>query len=359
MGTMDRGNGQNGVQIMFTASNNVVGGESVGARNIISGNNQEGVLITGSGADGNRVIGNYIGTDESGSSALGNTYNGVKIFGGPTNTEIGGDTTAEGNLISGHGNSGVRVDGSSTSGTIISGNAIGVDAAAMAHLANAHNGITVMGGANHTMIGGDLPAECNILSGNLFRGVSLVGPGTSNNTVKGNYIGTDGTGLGPLGNGSHGVLAVDSANLNTIGPNNLIAFNIGDGVGVESALDVTITQNSIHTNGGLGIDLVGGANNGAVAPTITQTYVGSLVIEGLSGQPDATVEVFSNPDNPGEGKTYLGSAPTIGGVFSLTVPCVTDRYLTATVTDPGGNTSEFSATFTSTVSCVFLPLIMR
>jgi hypothetical protein len=96
-----------------------------------------------------------------------------------------------------------------------------------------------------------------------------------------------------------------------------------------------------------------------VAPTITQTSVGSIIIEGLSGHPDAIVEVFSNPDNPGEGKTYLGSAPTIGGVFSLTIPCISDPYLTATATDPGGNTSEFSVTFTSTVSCVFLPLIMR
>ncbi len=356
-GTMDMGNGQNGVYI--TASNSILGGESVGSRNIISGNNQEGILIEWSVADATLVIGNYIGTNESGLGGVGNTYNGVKILGGPTDTEIGGDTLAEGNLISSNGNSGVRVDGSATTGTTISGNIIGANASATAPLANAHNGITVTNGAHNTVIGGDLPAERNILSGNTFRGVSLVGPGTYNNTVKGNFIGTDGTGLGPLGNGSHGVLAVDSANLNTIGPENLIAFNVGDGVSVESALVVTITQNSIHTNGGLGIDLVGSANNSMVAPTITQTSVGSIIIEGLSGHPDATVEVFSNPDNPGEGKTYLGSAPTIAGGFSLTVPCVSDRYLTATATDPTGNTSEFSATFTSTVSCVFLPLIMR
>jgi titin len=242
---------------------------------------------------------------------------------------------------------------------MISANVIGVNASVTAALANAHNGITVTGGADNTVIGGDLPAERNILSGNTFRGVSLVGPGTNYNTVKGNFIGTDGTGLGALGNGSHGVLAVDGANLNTIGPDNLIAFNVDDGVSVESALVVTITQNSIHTNGGLGINLVGGANNGMVAPTITQTFVGSIVIEGTIAQPDAIVELFSNPDNPGEGKTYLGSVPAIGGVFSLTVPCISDPYLTATATDPGGNTSEFSATFTSTVSCVFLPLIMR
>jgi titin len=356
-GTVDRGNGQNGVYI--TASNITVGGENVGARNIISGNNQEGILIEWSVADANRVIGNYIGTNESGLGGVGNTYNGIKIFGGPTNTEIGGDTAAGGNLISGNGNSGVRVDGSATTGTIVSGNAIGVNATRMASLANAHNGITVTNGAHNTVIGGDTPAERNILSGNTFRGISLVGPGTNYNTVKGNYIGTDGTGLGALGNGSHGVLAVDGANLNTIGPDNLIAFNVDDGVSVESALVVTITQNSIHTNGGLGIDLVGSANNSMVAPTITQTSVGSIIIEGLSGHPDATVEVFSNPDNPGEGKTYLGSAPTIAGGFSLTVPRFSDSYLTATATDPSGNTSEFSATFISSVTCVFLPLIMR
>jgi hypothetical protein len=358
-GTLDLGNNENGVRITGQASNNIIGGESAGARNIISGNNQDGVHISGSGADANRVIGNYIGTDESGTAGVGNTINGIWVNGGPADTEIGGDTAIEGNLISSNGNSGVRVDGTSTTGTMISANLIGVNASVTAPLANAHNGVMVTGGANNNVIGGDLPAERNVLSGNLFRGISLIGPATNNNTVKGNYIGTDATGLGSLGNGSHGVLAADAANLNTIGPGNLIAFNADDGVNVDGALAITITQNSIHSNGDLGIDLIGGANNGMAAPAIIQTTPGSIVVEGLIFQPDATVEVFSNPDNPGEGKTYLGSVPASGGVFVLTVPCTSDRYLTATATDPGGNTSEFSATFTSAVRCVYLPLIQR
>lgn len=93
---------------------------------------------------------------------------------------------------------------------------------------------------------------------------------------------------------------------------------------------------------------------------ITQTAVGSLYVEGIGAPPDATVELFSSPNSDGEGKTYLGSTTAdISGEWSLTVACSADPFLTATVTDLAGNTSEFSLPFISTVSCVFLPLIMR
>jgi hypothetical protein len=72
------------------------------------------------------------------------------------------------------------------------------------------------------------------------------------------------------------------------------------------------------------------------------------------------VEVFSNTENEAQGRTYIGSDVTAGdGSWSLTIACISGEYLTATVTDPTDGTSEFSSVFTSTVKCLFLPLILR
>ena len=86
--------------------------------------------------------------------------------------------------------------------------------------------------------------------------------GTMNNTVSGNRIGTDAAGTGALGNAFVGVFIGGGASQNTIGLNNIIAFNDEDGVQVEgsSTLGNTITENSIHSNGGLGIHLIDDGN---------------------------------------------------------------------------------------------------
>ena len=70
-GTMALGNALSGVEIADSASNNTIGGTAAGDRNVISGSPEGGVFIHGS-ATGNLVAGNYIGTDVTGTMALGN-----------------------------------------------------------------------------------------------------------------------------------------------------------------------------------------------------------------------------------------------------------------------------------------------
>lgn len=359
-GTAAVGNGQNGVSIAAGAASNEVGGDTIAERNVISGNTLNGVHVSGSGSDANRLIGNYIGTDAAGTSSVANLESGVRVSGGAENTEIGGSIAAEANLISGNQEFGVSIEGLYTYGSIVSGNLIGVNANGSGAIPNTYTGVIVFGGAKDTIIGGDLPGERNVISGNLLRGVTLYGIGTNNNTVYGNYIGTDMGGVLPLGNSSHGVLVVDGADGNTIGPDNLIAYNNEDGVSIESARTATITQNSIHSNTGGGITLVGGGNDMLPPPTIVGTSPGSVFIEGSAAPAGGLIEIFSNPDADGEGKSFLGSTTAdVSGIWFITVPCFSDTYLTATVTDLEGNTSEFSVVFESTVSCTFLPLIMR
>ena len=104
-------------------TDNTIGGTTAAERNIISGNNAEGVQITGSSATGNRVRGNYIGTQIDGTSALGNAFDGVEIVDGSDN-EVGGTDPGAGNVIAFNGNEGVEVAGTPATGNAIRQNSI-------------------------------------------------------------------------------------------------------------------------------------------------------------------------------------------------------------------------------------------
>lgn len=121
-GTADLGNIHNGAQI-GSAANNTIGGTASGARNIISGNDENGVSIFGSAATTNLVQGNFIGTDINGTAGLGNTNAGVYIFGAPSNT-IGGSATGAGNLISDNNAGGIFVTGATAQNNQVSANSI-------------------------------------------------------------------------------------------------------------------------------------------------------------------------------------------------------------------------------------------
>jgi CSLREA domain-containing protein len=119
-GTNDQGNTQDGIRI--SGANNRVGGTLPAARNLISGNNSDGIEITGSGATGNLVQGNLIGTTASGSSGLANTSDGIQIFNSASNNTIGGTAAGAGNVIAFNGADGVFV--SSGTGNRIQRNSI-------------------------------------------------------------------------------------------------------------------------------------------------------------------------------------------------------------------------------------------
>ena len=107
-GTVALGNGD-GVFISYAASNNVVGGTSAAARNVISGNGGPGVELYFAGTSGNRVQGNRIGVAANG-SALGNGGDGVLVTTGAGSNRIGGTAPGAGNVIANNGASGVRVE---------------------------------------------------------------------------------------------------------------------------------------------------------------------------------------------------------------------------------------------------------
>lgn len=359
-GLTDLASSGSGVSLGSGVNHVTIGGTSPGARNIISGS-ATGVYLHGAGNHSNKVLGNFIGPDISGEVAVGNSHYGIGIDDGASDNEIGGDAAGEGNVISGNGEHGILITGATSNGNVIQGNKIGTNASGMSALPNNYSGIFLRNETQSNTIGGGTAGSGNLISGNLTNGIHIQDANTNGTLIQGNWIGVNAAGWGDLGNGEYGILIGDGITNTTIGPANRIAYNGLGGLDIYGASTdgVVITENSIFANAYDGIILDLGANNNILAPTIASTSLSSLLIEGTAC-PGCTVEVFSNPENEAQGKIFHGSTTADGsGDWSLTLECIGNPYLTATATDSVDGTSRFSTVFTSTVECAFMPVIMK
>jgi hypothetical protein len=361
------------------ATGNTIGGTALGARNLISGNNNEGVLISDENTSGNVVLGNFIGTNDMGTGRLANDSDGVEVSFGATGNSIGGTALGARNLISGNNANGVLIFEEGTSGNVVAGNFIGTNDAGTAALPNGFNGVFIAFGATGNTIGGTVLGARNLISANTD-GVLIRGMSTSGNVVAGNFIGSNAAGTGPLANSDDGVVIDGAATGNTIGgttlgAGNTIAFNGSNGINVNGAgsLGNSLLGNRIFANTRLGINLGNGGvtandpldpDNGANRlqnfPVLTRAESGPLatVIEGaLNSTPGRTfrLEFFHSPTGDssgfGEGQTLLGSRDVSTGASgavpfstSFALSLAADTVITATATDlTTGDTSEFSA----------------
>ena len=128
------------------------------------------------GGSGHHIQGNFIGTDASGAAALPNGI-GISMHTNVKDSTIGGDTPGARNVISGNTGTGVGVSGflgdPTTSGNFVVGNYIGTDVTGSAPLGNAGDGIYIGGFAN--TIGGGNPGEGNVIAANLLNGIEIIG----------------------------------------------------------------------------------------------------------------------------------------------------------------------------------------
>jgi titin len=440
-----------GVQIASGASSNTVGGTTAAARNVISGNSGEGLVIADSATTGNLVEGNYVGTDASGSVPLAN-FDGIALSG--TGNTIGGTMAGAGNVFSGNVRCGVAMGFAFND--VLEGNLIGVNAQGTARLTNGSFGVLAEAGSGDT-IGGTALGAGNVIGGLSGDGVeiddSAAPAGTNNFAVEGNFLGTDPKGMYTFGNAigiliegnavtqgvanstvagnvidnqflvgleifgiavqktlvegnligtdptgtlAHGngvgVEVAGGAHNNSIGgtaagASNVIAYNTGTGVVIGSSItdDGTVGNsvrgNSIHDNGGLGIDI---GNDGVTAnhavnpspgPNNLQDFpvllgavsvpTGTLLVGQFHSTPNTTfwldfyASPTADPSHHGEGQRYLGSVQVTtnaaGNVVMAGIPVflvelsaatTPGQVISATATDPGGDTSEFSADIT-------------
>lgn len=153
-GNNDLGNANDGLNIRFKSSNNTIGGTTAAARNVISGNDASGVKISSASTRGNKVEGNFIGTNAAGTADLGNADNGVLIFASASDNVVGGTTGGARNIISGNGRSGVVIFDIGTKGNKVVGNFIGTTVTGTAALGNADDGVFIFAGASGNTVGG-------------------------------------------------------------------------------------------------------------------------------------------------------------------------------------------------------------
>ncbi|HEY9171019.1 MAG TPA: PA14 domain-containing protein, partial [Verrucomicrobiae bacterium] len=198
-GTVPLGN-TIGVNVSF--GEHIIGGTEVGAGNLISGNRYDGIYI--GGATGNKVQGNLIGTDVSGSRALANSRHGMCLYGGFN--LVGGTEAGARNIISGNGGYGVQ--SGPGGGNIFKGNYVGTDISGTVALPNQGPGIIVMSPIGD-IVGGTEPG-----AGNVVLGIDVRSPF---NVVQGNYVGVDVTGSKTLVNQGSGIYLADGADENQIG----------------------------------------------------------------------------------------------------------------------------------------------
>jgi CSLREA domain-containing protein len=367
-----RGTGASGLQIVDFGANPVIV-----ARGLIGSNFSGGLFVMSSGSL--TVRGSFIGTTADGLAANNPAQFGLSASGGTL--VVGGTNPADRNVIS--GNSVGIVANLSPFGSIsavVQGNLIGLNKTGTAAVPNqfGYSSGGCNGGNASGQIGGATAAARNVVSGNTEIGINIgnCGVGTSNTSVgsfvRGNFVGTDVTGTNAVPNligvsvGSGPNVVVGGLNA---GDGNLIAFNTGAGVVLASSVNgLGVLGNSIHSNGGLGIDLDGNGvtvndaadvdNNRPNFPVVTAITrgVSTTTVQGTFDAPTTgtyRLQLFTNtlPDalSHGEGQTLLGqitpaAAATGPQTFSITVNAVVPltEFLALTLTDPGGNSSEFS-----------------
>ncbi len=257
-------------------SQNKVAGCLIGTDGSLATPNYHGVVVSGAAA-ANNSIGGTLAADRNVIS--GNTAWGVILSNGSSQAKLEGNyigVNAAANTALANGAGGVQVDstssfnaiGTSILGNVVSGhsagiagielggannfakgNFIGTDGTGLASIPNAI-GINVIGAGNS--IGGTL-SERNIISGNNSTGIAISGDGGTD--VANNYIGVNAS-LGALGNGSHGISSSASGNRIGVTNGNVIANNGGDGVTLTGTGVATVIQNNaIYANTGQAIDL--------------------------------------------------------------------------------------------------------
>jgi hypothetical protein len=353
---------------------------------VINRFDSRGIVVEGFNTTGNRVQGNFIGTNAAGTTALGNE-DGVDIQ-QADDTTVGGTGVGARNVISGNRDGGIQIVSDSAAGNEVLGNYIGTDKNGTADLGNSGEGV-IIADARDSTIGGTVSGARNVISGNNLQGVLIQALffDPTGNKVEGNFIGTNASGTGVLGNGLEGV-EIAGADDNTVGgtvagAGNRIANNGAAGVSVivngafgpEGAAGNRVLGNSIFANTGLGIDLGTsgvtandtddpdtGANNLQNFPVITSAIrsntTGFTTISGtLNSTPsrnDILIQCFvAAPDGSGHGEGQIPVAQTTAstnangdGSFTCVSPVPQPgQTVTATATARRqfvGDTSEFS-----------------
>lgn len=306
-GKLDRGNFDTGMSLT-NSTGNTIGGATMAERNVCSGNPNFGMFF--SNVDNSTIQGNYFGTDSTGMVALPNDAHGVQ-------TQDACDlNTWQSNLASGNGQIGLNIL-SSTNNTFY-GNLIGVGINGLTDLGNGSIGMRLGNtgtASTGNTIGGTTASQRNIISGNGDHGLLLDGA-SSNNIVKGNYVGSDITGLIAVPNQKSGIFTLDASNNNTIGgtlagEGNLTCCSIAE-VGIRSQ----VSSSNVYYGNIVGLNInkaistgFGNTAEGMLFGAYGGQFANSNIIGGLGAGQANTIS-----QNGSDGVLIVDYGPSAGGI---------------------------------------------
>jgi len=282
-------NRRNGIDINTGSSYNIIGGTDAGTPNLVSGNDLEGIELSHStDTVGNRVVGNFVGTDPSGTRVSSDTANlryGVHIEDGANNNLVAD------NVIGGNAHGGISVDDHSSVQNHIYNNYIGVARNGNA-IPNSAFGVQVTRNANQTRIG-------------------------PNNIIAHNPVGVQ--------------ITSDQSDRNTITQNTIFS---------NTSLGIDLGPEGVNGNDQHGHDGPNQRLNFPVLRNATATYVFGTACAGCR------VEIFIADRDAGvygQGKQFVGATTaSTNGTFVVFIDTIAvGTALSATATDADGNTSEF------------------
>ncbi|HEV3443385.1 MAG TPA: DUF4214 domain-containing protein [Gemmataceae bacterium] len=378
-GTVAEPNGLDGVRI-DSASNNTIGGTTVDARNVVSGNSLDGIHIVGSAnaPTSNLVQGNFVGVNAAGTGSVGvrpagsaagtvagNFRSGIEISGGVVNT-IGGSSPGAGNVI-GYNLDGIELDNGAQN-NVIQGNFSGLGADGVTNVGNLLHGIVLRNDGNLPPPLGPGQIQEPPVSQNLIGGIASAG------ASPGNVVAFNGTGgVAIFSNpGQNNFVQVQNSG-NAIEGNSIYANGRSD---PTTLIGIDLTNQFVYPrDDGVTPNDSGKNRSGMPAPhgdpsdpnnfqnfpvltsiTVTKSAfrINGTFTQGVSPNTNFRIEFFlSNPDSAGgipEGQTFIGSTNVLTDftgkatiAFTPTVNLTLGQLVTATATDPNGNTSEFSA----------------
>ncbi len=372
-GVTSMANGDTALKIL-NQRNTTIGNSGGGPRNVVAATSDLTAIEVAGDSSGTTISGNYVSIGSDGRTALP-SYQGIMVS--SSLVTIGGTTRPYGNLVGGNTAQGITVGSrySSISDIDVVGNVVGTDVDQQVALSNNREAVGLWNCSDCTV--GDV---AHTESGNVIVGAggySSYGLGIFNCQdveVAHNRIGLTDADL-PLGNAGNGLVV--SGNTCRVSAN-VIAYNGLEGVAIRGngdndSMGITVTRNSIHSNGELGLTLVGGGvtyndpgdtdtgnNNRQNFPIITghdaETGIVTATLDSNRANSTYTIELYESracdPLGYGEGETFLSEATVVSddagdSAISITAVVTPGAFLTMLATDRDGNTSEFSPCFHS------------
>src|SRR5258706_3425572 len=263
--------GVGGIGINLTVAPVDIGGTSATTRNVIVGATTAGIYADSSGGS---IRGNYIGVLPDGSAAaIKNAIGIITLGAGKT---IGGGNAGEGNTISNSSSYGIEVVGT-TSNQTITANFIGTDPTGVQARANAR-GIVVATVGGYATPTGTMTFSSNVVAGNSGNGVDI--SAGSNYTITGNKIGVNAAANAALANSGAGIALQSVSTVTIGGSSatlgNVIGGNTGAGVSAIAVTALVVQNNAIGVNAAGSVALANSGNGVTLAGATTGAQIGGI-----------------------------------------------------------------------------------